>query len=586
MMPTRLAQLGTMLGSVSSAFRNVVPGGGGNLQAIDRDSNWIKPDTREALEARRYACICSIIVDRLGRGSGFLIANDLVMTNYHVVFDRGANQLFEPSRIKCRFNFFADDQYEDNEHDWISLPQNKDEAFVASSPTASGDDVLGLDEREYIDPITGFPFLDYAVLRLTSPVGKETGRTSLNLEVQPLGWISMGRSPSIGQKLSVFQFPERVGTRSGFTQQSLQTSDSKSSKAIANGLRVQYDASTLQGSSGSPVFDGTTLVGLHNAGRARGDVADNRFVPIDLVLQDLARKSPQLYEQLISTKPPAIAAQRSDATSGMDDRTKREIERRVWAAQILLDREQQNDRIQVNLRRTDIPSVHVNHITCREKDDEVDGFVERIKIGAAQTEVPADFIKRYLSGSSADEDSGRYWRQVGMTWPSANTPPEQVRDIFRNHLSNNNYASRTLVVLTTSNLAKRSPEEEYSYIKILGEECARYVHTKAVDRAGAWQAIQALVIHKVPAAKRGAFAQIACLWTESPPPHCGASLELPRVTRDDIEAWRINVNEAWKNSNVPIEFPPEFDPEASFYMAQVIEMLKGPITKAAIALKR
>jgi hypothetical protein len=58
------------------------------------------------------------------------------------------------------------------------------------------------------------------------------------------------------------------------------------------------------------------------------------------------------------------------------------------------------------------------------------------------------------------------------------------------------------------------------------------------------------------------------------------------VTRDDIEPWRVNINEAWKKSNTPIEFPPQFDSETKFDMAQVIEMLKNPIRIAATALLR
>src|SRR5260221_91885 len=127
MMPTGLSQIRTVLGSVSSGLRNALTGGQGKLQAINPNSTVIPSDARETLEARRYACVWSVIVDRSGKGSGFLIADDLVMTKHHVVFDKDANKFFEPSRIKCRFNFFTDDQYENDEHDWIALPRDEKE---------------------------------------------------------------------------------------------------------------------------------------------------------------------------------------------------------------------------------------------------------------------------------------------------------------------------------------------------------------------------------------------------------------------------------------------------------------------------
>jgi hypothetical protein len=570
---------------LSSGLRNALTGGQGNLQAINPSSRLIPSDARETLEARRYACVCSVIVDRSGKGSGFLVADDLVMTNHHVVFDKDTGKFVAPGRIKCRFNFFTDDQYEDDEHDWIALPQNEKEAFVESSPTAPGDENLSVEERDYLDR-TGAPLLDYVILQLTSPVGKATGQTSLNLEVQPLGWIAMDPAPGIGQKLSVFQFPERVGTAGSFSQQPQQTSDSQSVRIIANGLRAQYDASTRHGSSGSPVFDGTTLVGLHNAGRAGNDTADNRFVPIDRILTDLAGRSPQLHAQLVGARPPPIVARQADAAPDRSDRVNRAIAERVKAAETLLDREPQNDLIQAKLRRRD-PAVYVNHVVCRDKDDEIERFVDRIKVGAAQAEALAamNFIERYLCGSSAAEGATPGWQTAGMTWPPPNLPPEQARDRFRNALESSRYAPRTLVVLAASNLAKRSLEEEYSYMKILGEECARYVAATKVDPTNAWQALQTLVIYKVTPETGIDLSPIVPLWTTSPPPYCGASFALPRVTRSDLEAWRTDINEAWKKSNTPIDFPAELDPEAEFYMAQVVGMLKRRITNAAIALE-
>jgi hypothetical protein len=392
----------------------------------------------------------------------------------------------------------------------------------------------------------------------------------------------MDRAGPIGQKLSVFQFPERVGTGGSFSQQPQQTSDSTFAEVIANGLRARYDASTRHGSSGAPVFDGIALVGLHNAGRAGNNTADNRFVPINRILEDVAERAPQLYHQLVNTRPPPILPLPSDAPAILDSRKQRAIDERVKAAETFVDREQENNLIQVKLRGRDVAAVHVNHVAGRQKDDEVDRFVDRIRIGVAQTKALSgmELTEAFLCGSNVAEA----WRPAGMNWPPAGTSPDQARNQFRNAFEGYTYASRTLVVIRASDLAKRSTEEERTYMKILGEECARYVLTSKVDPANAWQALQILVVYTVVPGAKVELAKIVPLWTISPPRYCGASLALPKIRRDDVEAWRTNINEAWKKSNIPIEFPTEFDPETKFYMAQVIEMLRAPITRAATAL--
>lgn len=556
----------------------------GNLQAIDDDSELIPALARETLEARRFGCVCSVVIDRQGRGSGFLVGNDLVMTCYHVLLDR-TGKMVPPSQIKCRFNFFSDDQYDDDEHEWIGLSSDPSEAFVALNPTAPGDWSSSPHEKDYLSAFER-PLLDYAILRLTTPVGEQAGRTPMDLELRPLGWISMKNTGNTGAgfspRLSVFQFPERT-TGAGFSQSSMQTSDSSSAGLTAKGLRGQYDASTRKGSSGSPVFDGVTLVGLHNAGQNNGRKADNRFVPIDRILLDLALYKRDIHDELLSSAPPPIVKLSSSGAidSGMTERVKQAIKGRIKKAEALLDREAQNNLIQVKLRARDLP-VYVNHVVCRDPEDEPARFLDRIIVGAAQVDAgPApEFVARYLRGEDSTTSA---WSIGGMTWPRANTPLEQVRSEFSEALESNGFSPRTLVILTASSLARRSPQEERAYMEILGEEFAKYVLKTNRGPAHAWQGLQALVVYQYGSNAALDITQIAPLWKE-PPRYCGASLTLPKVTRDEIEPWRLNVNTAWSKCNTPIEFPAEFDPELEFYMAEVVAMLKAPLTNAVIAL--
>ncbi|WP_315830809.1 trypsin-like serine peptidase [Bradyrhizobium prioriisuperbiae] len=586
-MPLGLSQLLAPLRSAWSGQQSAPKDKQNNLQALNPKSRFVAASERETLEARRFACVCSIVVGSSGRGSGFLIAEDLVMTNYHVVSDKDG-KLFAPSLIKCRFNFFTDGQYEDDEHNWIALPQSEKEAFVALSPTAAGDVDFGLDDDDrYLDPVTRKPLFDYAILKLTSPVGKYAGQTPLNPEVRPLGWIMMkeNRTDLANRKFTVFQFPERIGTGGGFSQQSLQTSDTKESELIANGLRMKYGASTGRGSSGSPVFDDTTLVGLHNAGKENGGNTNNQFIPIDRILADLAVTSPALHAKLIGSEPPPIEVRRMDAGQQLSSCTQSAIDQRVMAAVSLIDRDKQNNLIQAKLRGNGPATVHVNHVLCRQNDDQVKEFIERIMIGVVQAEAKSapDFIARYLGGSKETEGAAPPWRSFGLNWPAPNTPPQQAREEIANEFGSWAIAERTLLVYTVSDLAERSPDEERMYMEILGEECAKYILEKKIHTANAWQALQALVVYEHLPVVQVDLGRIAPLWTQMPPRHCGASFALPKVTRNDIEAWRTNINTAWKKSNTPIEIPAGFNPGDKFYMAEVIAMLKGPITNAAIA---
>jgi hypothetical protein len=203
-------------------------------------------------------------------GTGFLVAPDLVLTNYHVLEREIANQDF--SGVVCRFDFLSESS-----------------RGVAVRPVASGcclayAGYAPADQRkEGRLPVGGE--LDYALIRLTRPIGNDPIDDKGRLR----GTVAVSASapiPAEQRILFIAQHPE---------SSPLSSSWGLSRGAVSGGLRMRYTAETLAGSSGSPVFDGDlSLVALHHAGEPGSKFQPgeyNQGIPISLIVADLAEKA-------------------------------------------------------------------------------------------------------------------------------------------------------------------------------------------------------------------------------------------------------------------------------------------------------
>ncbi len=201
---------------------------------------------------------------QISGGTGFLVAPDLILTNYHVIEPLMAARDF--SRVTCRFDFAVGSV----PHAPVGLAANP---LVGFSPYSLHDpgDMGGLPAADQ---------LDYALLRLAQPVGQEivsgTPRGNVTLEsATPL--------PAAGSILFIGQHPEL---------NPLKLAVGAIQAANANATRVRYDANTEPGSSGSPCFNvQLKLVALHHGGdpdykRLQG--AFNQGIPTGLIVQHLA----------------------------------------------------------------------------------------------------------------------------------------------------------------------------------------------------------------------------------------------------------------------------------------------------------
>lgn len=226
-------------------------------------------------------CICSIQYPmgvKAGGGTGFLVADDLVLTNYHVIEEQYANAL-DPAQVACRFDFAVGSAAATTvklHADWLV-----DHGIY--SPYDPGDGG-GLPDPEH---------LDYALLRLERPVSGDTvggagKRGSLLLDgaaAVPAGddLIFIGQHPNLQ--------PLKLGVGEVL-------------KLNENGTRIRYDANTERGSSGSPCLDmQLNVVALHHGGdpdytRLVGEY--NQGIPIGLILRRMgprlaARGVPQFW---------------------------------------------------------------------------------------------------------------------------------------------------------------------------------------------------------------------------------------------------------------------------------------------------
>lgn len=207
-------------------------------------------------------------------GTGFLVAPDLVLTNYHVLEREIAKRDF--SEVVCRFDFLSESSR------GVAVRLVASGSCVAHAGYAPADA-----SKEGRLPVKGE--LDYALIRLATPIGTDPvdnkGRVRGTVAVS-----ATAVAPAAQRILFIAQHPEGAP---------LSSSWGLSRGAANGGMRMQYTAETLAGSSGSPVFDGDlSLVALHHAGEP-GSILQpgeyNQGIPISLIVADLAEKAVQQF---------------------------------------------------------------------------------------------------------------------------------------------------------------------------------------------------------------------------------------------------------------------------------------------------
>jgi V8-like Glu-specific endopeptidase len=197
-----------------------------------------------------------------GLGTGFLIADDLLMTNHHVIGS-------EETATKCSFQF----NYQ--------LDRTGKELPVASARASGG----GLFRTSPMAPYNAAAGeLDYTVVQLT-----DVPKGIAPLSVRP-------DAVKRDSRLTIIQHPggnyKKISLMNNFVE-------------YTDEYVVQYTTSTEPGSSGSPVLnDDFHVVAIHHSGGSLPEPATrrrylrNEGIRMSAILDDLRQAAPQIYERV------------------------------------------------------------------------------------------------------------------------------------------------------------------------------------------------------------------------------------------------------------------------------------------------
>lgn len=196
----------------------------------------------------------ALAVDPEGIGTGFLISNDLVITNYHVMEQFVLNQL-DPARASFHFDFKL---HEDKLLKGVTYKLFQSDWLVHCSPVEQ---------------------LDFALVRLAGNAGEGTLGEQPNAPVR--GFLKPTKSPvEDGDPLLIIQHPKAVPLK--FAMGTVRALTPPAARQY-----VTYDVNTQDGSSGSPCFSADwSLVGLHHWGGRY----HNRGIHFAAILEELERK--------------------------------------------------------------------------------------------------------------------------------------------------------------------------------------------------------------------------------------------------------------------------------------------------------
>ena len=212
-------------------------------------------------------------------GTGFLVAPDLCLTNYHVVRPL-IDQAADPARARLRFDYKrAADGTVVSEGMLFTLAREWLVAAAGAAPSTACPTPAKQHRR--VDE------LHFALLRIEGRPGEEAvGRAAGLADAPRRGWIyRVGTGGfAAGDPLFLLQHPEGEPLKLAF---------GPSDGPNANGTRLRHQVNTEPGSSGSPCLNARLeLVALHHAGDPNFDPAHkpayNSAIPVAAIRAWLA----------------------------------------------------------------------------------------------------------------------------------------------------------------------------------------------------------------------------------------------------------------------------------------------------------
>ena len=217
----------------------------------------------DQLKRQCAAAVCRIeLEDGFGEGTGFLVKDNLILTNYHVL-ESVIEGKRAPGNVVVRFDYRTDE-------DGVTVPAGRKCGLATDWKVAFGVNGEGAEE------------LDFVLARLNESPGKDavpnlpkTGRSYLKL---------VDRELEQAEPLVILQHP--LTRPMEIALGSVRTIDAQTK-------RIVHDVNTEPGSSGSPCFDGQWKpVALHYYGSLKG----NRAVQLGPILDQIR---PMIEEQTV-----------------------------------------------------------------------------------------------------------------------------------------------------------------------------------------------------------------------------------------------------------------------------------------------
>jgi hypothetical protein len=263
-----------------------------SLERLIRDTNsFLDLGTWLERAGKLQVCVCRIEISPQGGGrifgTGFLVAADLVMTNWHVVQCIAAvednDASYQGPRAKasdlvCRFDYKVLVNGATNPGSTATLAREWRAALSPNNPNGR-------------EPQTDQ--LDCALIRLSRPVGNLVIGDKPEAPGDRRGWIDLPSAGAIHDfkvhsPLLIVQHPEGDPIKLALSTDAIQSVN-------ANRSRVRYSTNTEAGSSGSPCFDQNwNLVALHHAGDPNFAIGHrpefNEGIPIDTIINFLEER--------------------------------------------------------------------------------------------------------------------------------------------------------------------------------------------------------------------------------------------------------------------------------------------------------
>ncbi|MGO8368327.1 serine protease [Rhizobium ruizarguesonis] len=500
----------------------------------------LRPGSEPALRAaEKEAWTCAIDSGVGTVGTGVLINQDLVLTNYHVIKDLLAKPA-DSAKASCRFDFTIDAETgEVRQGRRINFAVE----WVVIWSCYSEKDEVGAD--------TGFEpdRLDYAIIRLSESVGLQPGGLSPHgVEMPMRRWQTLPLDPYVpkpGSNITIWQHPVDRGNLAVMPQQ---CSSRTVLRLLDFDLRLRHDATTYPGSSGAGCFDvDYNFVALHHASDPAVDCDSigrwNQAIPVSAIVRHLKTNG---QAHLIGVTPPPPAAAHRHVVIERDQQLSDVVEKRIRAATMLMDRDAIEDRVCISRDKQDPNRGIVHVLACRHVDSHRNFMVRLAHLSLALDKAGIgkrrDRFAALLAGGPTEDATS--WLRESLSWQPPDVSVDYALSVLKRDITAAIKLKRRVILEAEVEIGSVNLNRERKLLPKLAQLCASIA---SADR------LQVFVIYYDRGATMGADrtatsrAEIGKFWSpERRPPGGGICANLLDINSTDLSSWCLSVQTGWQ----------------------------------------